>query len=72
MAAACNDNWSIMFELESIQKILTQLANNGGLLPCSKRVEKMNLKALRDRRTRGDLINTLKVVTGKVGLLHKA
>ena len=36
------------------------------LLPYSKRMRKMNLITRGERRIRGDLIGTIKVVTGKV------
>ena len=64
--AACHGNWSIILELESIQRRFTRLANNVGLLPYSKRLELMNLTTLGERRIRGDLIETYKIVTGKV------
>ena len=64
--AACHGNWSIILELESIQRRFTRLANNVGLLPYSKRLELMNLTTLGERRVRGDLIETYKIVTGKV------
>ena len=64
--AACHGNWSIILELESIQRRFTRLANNIGLLPYSKRLELMNLTTLGERRIRGDLIETYKIVTGKV------
>ena len=66
--AACHGNWSVILELESIQRErrFTRLTNDIGLLPYSKRLEKMNLTTLVERRIRGDLIETFKVVTGKV------
>ena len=64
--AACHGNWSIILELESIQRRFTRLANNVGLLPYSKRLELMKLTTLGERRIRGDLIETYKIVTGKV------
>ena len=44
--AACHGNWSIILELEAIQRRFTRLANNVGLLPYSKRLELMNLTTL--------------------------
>ena len=63
---ACHGNWSVILELESIQRRFTRLANDIGLLPYSKRLEAMSLTTLGERRLRGDLIETFKIVTGKV------
>ena len=46
--------------------IFTRIANNVGLLPYSKWLKLMNLTTLGERRIRGDLIETYKIVTGKV------
>ena len=64
--AACHGNWSIILELESIQRRFTRLDNDVGLLPYSKRLEIMNLTILGERRIRGDLIETFKIVTNNV------
>ena len=64
--AACHGNWSTILELESIQRRFTRLANDIGLLPYSERLVKMNLTTLGERRIRGDLIETFKIVNGIV------
>ena len=64
--AACHGNWSLILELESIQRRFTRLAKDIGPLPYSRRLETMGLTTLGERRLRGDLIETFKMVTGKV------
>ena len=64
--AACHGNWSLILELESIQRKFTRLAKDIGPLPYSRRLETMGLTTLGERRLRGDLIETFKMVTGKV------
>ena len=63
---ACHGNWSTILELESIQRRFTRLANNIGTLPYSERLEHMKLTTLGERRIRGDLIETFKVLNGIV------
>ena len=64
--AACHRNWSTILVIESIQRRFTRLANDIGLLPYSKRLQIMNLTTLGERRIRGDLIETYKILTRKV------
>ena len=64
--AACHGNWSTILELESIQRRFTRLVNDIGTLPYGKRLEQMNLTTLGERRIRGDLIETFKMVNGIV------
>ena len=64
--AACHGNWSTILEIESIQRRFTRLPNDIGLLPYSKRLQIMNLTTLGERRIRGDLIETHKIITRKV------
>ena len=64
--AACYGNWSLILELESIQRRFTRLCNDIGMLPYSKRLEIMKLTTLGERRIRGDLIETYKIVNSKV------
>ena len=63
---ACHGNWSTILELESIQRRFTRLANDIGLLPYSDQLVKMKLTTLGERRIRGDLIETFKIVNGIV------
>ena len=64
--AACHGNWSLILELESIQRRFTRLANDIGTLPYSERLEAFRLTTLGERRIRGDLIETYKMVNGIV------
>ena len=64
--AACHGNWSTILELEAIQRRFTRLASKIGTLPYSKRLEHMDLTTLGERRIRGDLIETFKVLNGIV------
>ena len=63
---ACHGNWSTILELVLIQRRFTRLANDIGLLPYSDRLVKMKLTTLGERRIRGDLIETFKIVNGIV------
>ena len=63
---ACNGDWSTILELESIQRRFSRLDNDIGLLPYSDRLAKMELTTLDERRIRGDLIKTFKIVNGIV------
>ena len=60
------NNCSTILELEAILHRFTRLANNIGLLPYSGRLAKMKLTTLGERRLRGDLIETFKIVNGLV------
>ena len=57
-------NWGVILALENIQRKYTRLIDNIGLLPYRTRLEKLGLTTLLERRARGDLIETFKIVTG--------
>ena len=63
---ACHGNWSIILEIESVQRRFTRLADGIGMLPYSKRLDSMKLTTLAERRIRGDLIETFKMVNNLV------
>jgi ribonuclease P/MRP protein subunit RPP40 len=63
---ACHGNWSIILDLESVQRKFTRLINGIGILPYSKRLNELKLTTLAERRVRGDLIETFKIVNGLV------
>ena len=63
---ATHGNWKIIKDIESVQRSMTRMIDNIGLLPYSDRLDAMGLTTLLERRTRGDLIETFKIVTGKV------
>ena len=64
--AACHGNWSIILEIEAVQRRFTRLADDIGMLPYSKRLDSMKLTTLAERRIRGDLIETFKMVNNIV------
>ena len=51
-------------ELESVQRRFTHLSNEVGTLPYSRRPDLLNLTTLEERQIRGDLIESLKVISG--------
>ena len=57
-------NWGLILALENIQPKFTRLINGIGLLPYKTRLEKLGLTTLLERRARGDLIETFKIVNG--------
>ena len=63
---ACHGNWAIIIELEAVQRRFTRMINEIGLLPYSERLSALNLTTLAERRIRGDLIETFKVLSGQV------
>ena len=63
---ACHGNWQIIHELESVQRRFTRLISDIGLLPYSERLLSLQLTTLAERRIRGDLIETFKIVNGLV------
>ena len=63
---ACHGNWSIILDLESVQRRFTCMINEIGTLSYSKRLGELKLTTLAERRLRGDLIETFKIVNGLV------
>ena len=63
---ACHGNWSIILDLESVQRRFTRMINEIGTLSYSKRLGELKLTTLAERRLRGDLIETFKIVNGLV------
>jgi hypothetical protein len=57
-------NWGLILALEHIQRKFTRLIDGIGLLPYKTRLEKLGLTTLLERRTRGDLIETFKIING--------
>ena len=64
--AAHHGSWSMIIDLEKIQKKFTRLINGIGLLPYSERLATLKLTTLAERRLRGDLIETYKISNGIV------
>ena len=57
-------NWSLICELEGVQRRLTRLIDEVGTLPYSECLDKLNLTTLAERRIRGDSIEAFKAVNG--------
>ena len=55
-------NWGLILALEDIQRKYTRLIDGLGLLPYQVRLDKLGLTTLLERRARGDLIETFKIV----------
>ena len=49
-------SWSLILELEGVQRRFTRLIDEIGTLPYSERLDSLNLTTLAERRVRGDLI----------------
>ena len=63
---ATHGNWSLILELESVQRRYTRLINDIGTLSYSERLDNLNLTTLAERRIRGDLIETYKILSKTV------
>ena len=63
---ASHGNWKSIMELEDIQRSFTRMIDGIGLLPYSERLKKLRLTTHLERRMRGDLIETFKIISGLV------
>ena len=52
-------------KIEEVQRAFTRKINGFGELTYKQRLDKLNLTTLLERRARGDLIETYKILTGK-------
>ena len=59
-------NWELILSIEKIQRKFTRLINDIGTLSYGARLKSLNLTTLAERRMRGDLIETFKIVRGFV------
>ena len=57
-------NWSIILELEKVQRKFTRLINDIGTLTYGERLKSLTLTTLAERRMRGDLIEAFKIIRG--------
>ena len=57
-------NWGLILAIEDIQRKFTRLIDGIGLLPYRTRLQKLGLTTLLERRARGDLIETFKIING--------
>ena len=55
-------NWKIIMEIESVQRTFTRLIKGMDSLPYHERLRKLGLTTLLERRMRGDLIETFKIL----------
>ena len=60
---AVHGNWSLILELEGVQRRFTRLIDEVGTLPYSQRLDILKLTTLAERRLRGDLIEAFKAVS---------
>ena len=63
---AKHGNWAQIIEIENVQRRFTRLIDDLGTLPYSERLRALKLTTLAERRNRGDLIETFKIVNGIV------
>ena len=63
---AKHGNWAQIMEIENVQRRFTRLIDDVGTLPYSGRLQALKLTTLAERRNRGDLIETFKIVNGIV------
>lgn len=61
---ASHGNWASILALEDIQRSFTRLIDGIGLLTYENRLSSLGLTTLLERRSRGDLIETFKIVNG--------
>ena len=55
----------LIMELEKVQRDFTRLIDGLGLLTYEERLQKLQLTTLLERRMRGDIIETYKILSGK-------
>ena len=63
---AIRGNWKHILLLEDVQRTFTRLIDGIGILPYPTRLKILQLTTLLERRMRGDLIETFKILSGKV------
>ena len=63
---AAHGNWAMIMELERVQRRFTRMIDGIGVLPYSERLDALKLTTLAERRIRGDLIETFKIVNNIV------
>ena len=63
---ARHGNWSLILELEGVQRSFTRMIDGIGLLTYRDRLDKLKLTTLLERRVRGDLIEMFKIQEGFV------
>lgn len=61
---ARHGNWGTILEIESVQRTFTRVIDGMTELNYKQRLEKLNMTTLLERRMRGDLIETFKILNG--------
>ena len=61
---ASHGNWTSILAIEDIQRTFTRMIDGIGLLTYENRLENLGLTTLLERRARGDLIETFKILNG--------
>ena len=57
-------NWGLILQLEDVQRSYTRMISGIGTLTYEERLKKLGLTTLLERRARGDLIETFKILSG--------
>ena len=57
-------NWNLIMSIENVQRNFTRSIEGIGLLPYKERLEKLGLTTLLERRARGDLIESFRIISG--------
>ena len=61
---AKHGRWSTILRIEGVQRQFSRLIEGVGILPYRERLEKLGLTTLLERRMRGDIIETFKILSG--------
>ena len=61
---AKHGNWTIIMNIESVQRAVTKIIAGCENLSYKNRLKKLKLTTLLERRMRGDLIETFKILNG--------
>ena len=67
---ARHGNWGIIMEIEDCQRQFTMITEGMGLLSYRQKLQRLRLTTLLERRMRGDLIETFKIINGFVNYGH--
>ena len=67
---ATHGNWGIIMEIEDCQRQFTRIIEGMGPLSYRQRLQRLRLTTLLERRMRGDLIETFKIINGFVNYGH--
>ena len=57
-------NWKVIDEIEKVQRMYTRLIDGVGLKPYQERLHDLGLTTLLERRARGDIIETFRIISG--------